>query len=247
MRSAATLGGMHSPLVHRPPPAEERILLDQIGIYEFGKARGAPGVDEKPLHALHVFPASTGRIVGFGKGTRLGVYENQAGRTRRVAGGEENRGRTSVSHAAKNRPLRPDRVQHAARFVGPSFVERKVLPRGRIGRSSSSPIERDNPGPGTQPAKELGIGWPFPAQVDAVGRARNPEHVKVAIAEHLVGNAVITENGEESLGPFAHCRQSCRLEPSMFAIERHEPEARGTRTSVSAAISPALDHERCLW
>jgi hypothetical protein len=55
----------------------------------------------------------------------------------------------------------------------------------------SSSVECDDTGSGGEPIEKLDIGRPVPPKIDAVGRTRKPNQVQLAIAEDLLGDAVL--------------------------------------------------------
>ena len=137
------------------------------------------------------------RIVGGLEPPRARPVEDQADAALGVGGGEQRRHRTALRGAEQDRALGADGVHHRQHVVHP-LLERL---RGRDGvrQPAAALVEHDQPAERGDPAQEVRGRRVLPVLLDVRQPLRHQDHVDVAFANDLVGDAQLAGSCESGL------------------------------------------------
>jgi hypothetical protein len=108
-------------------------------------------------------------------------------------GGEEDRGRGGVDLGQDGGPLRADLVQDHAQLLSMRFPWRQRIRGRRVRGTRAAPVEQDQPRKRRKRPEKQGNPRVLPGDVD--GDSAGHDQVGRPLAEHLVGDPVLTQPG----------------------------------------------------
>ena len=136
-------------------------------------------------------------IVGGLEPPRACAVEDQADAALGVGGREQRRHRTALGRAEQDRALGADGVHHRQHVVHP-LLER-LRGRDRVRQPAAALVEDDQPAERGEPPQEVRGRRVLPVLLDVRQPLRHQDHVDVAFADHLVGDAQLAGFCESGL------------------------------------------------
>lgn len=176
----------------RPPLSDDRIIHDRW--HADIDPNGSSPVGGRRVDGLMRFlSAGEERVVGRPKAPGVTADRDEAGRTIRKGGGEEQAHGPALGITQQGGPCRPDRIQNRPHVVH-SLFERSRLDAA-VGQPRAALVEKNQSGePGEFLEKSDDIGL-FPKQLDIGRPTRNEYEIYRAVPDNLIRDANPTRMG----------------------------------------------------
>ena len=195
-------GGRRDARAHgRPQEADQRFLEVRRGR---GREELQPASAAAPLVEGGAQPLveqslrDTGRVVGRPAETGEGVDEDERRGALRAGGGGEHRHDGAGVAADQRRVRGADVVEHGEEVVS-ELLDHDGARVDGVGEAGAPLVEEDQPAEGGEALEEAAGRGDTPYLLDVAEPCGDEDNIDGPVAEHLVGDVVVSESGVEGL------------------------------------------------